>query len=119
MNEVQELKRHIRWLEDQAELNGGIGEAVDEIDAKIDRIIDVINNHADGLRAVVDALNQIIDAINKARPASPPPSPFNEMFSEAFGKPRPKPSPKHKSPKLKLVKKSDDKPPSNGGKGRP
>jgi hypothetical protein len=132
MNEVvQELKRHIRLLEDRAEWDDGIGGTLDDINSKLDtldqttsrlvdvinsqsaminRMIDVINNHSDGLKAVRDVLNQIIAAINKPA-APPPPSPFNEIFGEAFRKTKSKPPPKRPSAKLKLVKKSTNAPP--------
>src|SRR5262245_45103155 len=59
MSDVQELKRHIRWLEDKAEWDDGIGDTVDEINSRLDAIgqningmIDTINNHAAVLKDV-------------------------------------------------------------------
>src|SRR5690349_4991313 len=97
MSELHELKRHIRWLEDRAKWDDGLGETVDEIDARLCRIEEVFNNHADTLRRVCDAFNKqagnlervadglmkIIEAINKAAAPQPPlTSPFGEVFAE-------------------------------------
>jgi hypothetical protein len=127
MTDMQELRRHIRVLEDQVEYDSGIGERLDEIEAKLDALyesqtaivdrlkemIEAINANAAVLRDTNDVMRDMCTTIREtiaacARPAAnPAASPFTEVFDELAGKPAPKP----KRPKLKIVPPDQPKPP--------
>jgi hypothetical protein len=71
MNEVQELKRHIRLLEDQYQ---GVDEVVDTltgIDSKLDEVCDVLDRMVDALHGYGSILRELGAAVG--RPATLPP----------------------------------------------
>jgi hypothetical protein len=105
MTETAELKREIRWLQDQARAADGLAESVADIRATVDIISEqiadtdrVINSHADVLHRLVDQiaensdfLNRLCDNYNKMvevlnrliRPPPPPPPPPPKAASKA------------------------------------
>jgi tetrahydromethanopterin S-methyltransferase subunit G len=128
-NELQELRQHVRWLEDERRDVGAVEKHLDEIDGDLDGIIDRLNE-IDGrldevngnLTKLANAYTGIADAINgynaglkeafSALLHPPPPPPMGDIINEFFkptnGRKERAAKPKPRKPKLSVVSKDSD-----------
>jgi hypothetical protein len=133
--ELQELRQHIRWLEDQRLYADAVEKHLNEIDGDLDGIVDrlneidsrldVVNGNltklATAYTGIADAidgynakLKEIFLALLHPPPAPPPPPPMGDILDEFFKPPNGRKErtkkPKSRKPKLSIVPRDGDSP---------
>ena len=122
--ELQELKKHARWLEDELGNATALDDRLDEINGRLEAISDTLDKHADALVQISGAMVQIsgamvqqndllkefVHALTTAPKSPPPPGPgdiLNELFKTTNERKESAAKPKPRKPKLSVVPKKD------------
>ena len=134
MSDPQELKGHIRWLEDELSAANNIDGDLENIDGALTEIKSDLGNNTDALKRLCDTyntiagsinqntetLNKLIDCVNghsevlrelvNVLAPKPPPAPadiLNEFFANAPDTTNKPKAPKPRKTKLSVVPKKD------------